>query len=181
MDWSRKHVKFLPYSPYHKPSLNALKNPSTTKILITSSSFHIPHLHLRVFAIFFNNKLHISDYILKTSQQCCTTSALLHTLQRMPTSNNIISIFYMDKEFPLYALTTYTFPTLDLSSALTSCFDDLLMNSALLFPGFWFLKTWVGAWTLEWHQQWKEEAMMKTIHMSTPLPPSQDCMFLEWW
>jgi hypothetical protein len=173
-------VKFLPYSPYHTPSLTALKNPSSTKILITLSSFHISHLHLGIFAIFYNNKLHISDYVLESSQKRCTTSALLHALRRTPTSNNVISIFYTDKQFPSYALHTHDSDTLDLSLALTTCFDDLLTNSELVFPGFWFLKSWVGAWASEWHQQCKEEATMKTIHTATPLPPSCDRMFLEW-
>jgi hypothetical protein len=93
MDWSNKCVKFLPYSPLHKPSLRALKNPSTTKILITSTSFHIPHLHLGIFAIFYHDSLHISDFILESSPQCCTISALLHALRRVPMDNNIIILF----------------------------------------------------------------------------------------
>jgi hypothetical protein len=164
MDWSNKCVKFLPYSPLHKPSLRALKNPSTTKILITSTSFHIPHLHLGIFAIFYHDSLHISDFVLESSPQRCTISALLHTLRRVPMDNNIISIFYTDKQFPSYITNTYDTPNLDLCTALTNCFDDLLTNSSLVFAGFWFLKAWVGAQTQEWHPQWKEEATMKTIH-----------------
>jgi hypothetical protein len=152
----------------------------TTKILVTSTSFHIPHLHLGIFAIFLDNHLHISDYILETSQKRCTISALLHALRRVPTSNNTISIFYTDKEFPSYATNTYDSPTLDLSSALVQCFDDLLTNSDLIFPGFWFSKTWAGARTQEWQPQRREEATMKTIHMAPPLPPSRDRIFLEW-
>jgi hypothetical protein len=79
-DWSQKCVEFLPFSPNNKPSLAALMNLSTTKILVTSTTFHIPHLHLSIFAIYFDNKLHISNYMLESSQKCCMTSALLHAL-----------------------------------------------------------------------------------------------------
>jgi hypothetical protein len=57
-------VEFDPYSPDHKKSLTTIANLSSTKISITSTSFHLPHLHLGIFAIYANNTLHISDYIL---------------------------------------------------------------------------------------------------------------------
>jgi hypothetical protein len=168
MDWSNKRVKFLPYTPLHKPCLGGLKNPSTTKILITSTDFHIPHLHLGIFAIYYKNSLHISDYILETSQKHCTISALLHALQCVPMDNNIISIFYMDKQFSSYVTNIYNTHLLDLTTTLITCFTDLLTNSSLTFPGFWFSKTWAGARAQEWHHQRKGEATRKTIHYPPP-------------
>jgi hypothetical protein len=129
-------VIFHPYSPLHKPSLNALKHPTSTKILITSTSFHLPHLHLGIFAIYFNNSLHISDYVLETTQKRCTTSALLHALQRVPTTTKLISIFFMDKSFPTYAMTTYSSAHLPFLLALTHAFDDLLTDADITFTGF---------------------------------------------
>jgi hypothetical protein len=73
-------VTFHPFSPLHKRALDTLSDPTTTKIFITSTTFHIPHLHLGIFAIYFNDALHISNYILESSQKHCTTSALLHAL-----------------------------------------------------------------------------------------------------
>jgi hypothetical protein len=169
-----------PYSPLHKNSLDALKNPTTTKILITSTSFHLPHLHLGIFAIFFNNTLHISDYVLESSQKRCTTSALLHALRRLPTDIKLISIFYTDKSFPTYATSTYSTPHLPLSLALTNAFDDLLTDADITFTGFWFSKAWVGARAAEWHQQRKEEATYRTIYEEAPLPSSRDRIYSEW-
>jgi hypothetical protein len=180
MDWSRSRVKFHPYSPLHKPSLSALADPTSTKILITSTSFHIPHLHLGIFAIYFNNALHISDYVLESSQKRCTTSALLHALRRVPTTNKLISIFYTDKSFPTYVTTTYDSSHLLFSAAITNVLDDLLADADLSFTGLWFSKSWVGARVGEWHQQRKEEATLKTIYDLPPLPPSKDRIFLEW-
>jgi hypothetical protein len=179
-DWSRQRVGFLPYSPLHGPSLSALNNPSTTKILITSTTFHIPHLHLGIFTIFHHNSLHISDYVLESSQQRCTISALLHALRRVPLDVNIISIFYTDKQLPNYITNTYSSPNLDLCTAVTNCFDDLLAKHDLFFPGFWFSKAWAGARTQDWQPQRKEEATMFTLHHLTPLPPSKDRIILEW-
>jgi hypothetical protein len=68
-DWSRQRVTFHPYTPLHKNSLDALKHPTSTKIFITSTSFHLPHVHLGIFATYFNNVLHTSDYILESSQK----------------------------------------------------------------------------------------------------------------
>jgi hypothetical protein len=140
MDWSRQHVTFRPYSPLHKELLNALSNPTSTKIFITSTAFHLPHLHLSIFAIYFNNALHISDYTLESSQKRCTTSALLHTLRRVPTSTKFISIFYTDKSFPTYITSTYASTHLPFSSAITNTFDDLLTDADLTFTGLWFSK-----------------------------------------
>jgi hypothetical protein len=179
-DWSRQHVTFHPYSPLHKKSLDALSDPIPTKILITSTTFHVPHMHLGIFAIFFNNDLHISDYTLESSQERCTTAALLHALRRVPTTNKIISIFYTDKSFSSYVTSTYASPYLPFSSAIANAFDDLLTDPDLTFTGFWFSKAWVGARTSEWHQQRKEEATFRTIHILPPLPPSKDRIFLEW-
>jgi Reverse transcriptase (RNA-dependent DNA polymerase) len=179
-DWSRQRVKFHPYSPLHKASLDALKNPTTTKIFITSMSFHLPHLHLGIFAIYSNNSLHISDYVLETSQKRCTTSALLHALRCTPTSNKLISIFYMDKSFPTYATSTYSSAHLPFSLAITNAFEDLLADADITFTGFWFSKAWVGARAGEWHQQRKEEATYRTIYKLPPLPPSHERIFSEW-
>jgi hypothetical protein len=173
-------VKFHPYSPIHKPSLSALADPTSTKIFITSTAFHLPHLHLGIFAIYFNNALHISDYVLESSQPRCTTSALLHTLRRVPTTNKLISIFYTDKSFPTYVTSTYESSHLLFSVAITNILDDLLADTDLSFSGLWFSKAWAGAQTGKWHQQRKEEATLKTIYNLPPLPPSRDCMFLEW-
>jgi hypothetical protein len=173
-------VTFHPYSPLHKASLNALKNPTSTKIFVTSTSFHLPHLHLGIFAIFFNNTLHISDYVLETSQKRCTTSALLHALRRVPTSIKIISIFYTDKSFPFYAMTTHPTSHLPFSLAITHAFNDLLTDTDITFTGFWFSKAWVSAWAGEWHHQRKEEATYKMIYEAPPLPSSRDCIFSEW-
>jgi hypothetical protein len=179
-DWSRQRVTFHPYSPLHKRSLDALKDPTSTKIFVTSTTFHLPHLHLGIFAIYFKNSLHISDYVLESSQKRCTTSALVHALRRVPTSIKLISIFYTDKSFPTYATLTYASPHLPLSFAVTNAFDDLLTDADLTFTGFWFSKAWVGARAEEWHQQRKEEATYKTIYELAPLPPSRDRIFLEW-
>jgi hypothetical protein len=180
LDWSRQRVTLHHYSPLHKASLNAIKNLTSTKIFITSMTFHLPHLHLGIFAIYFKNALHISDYVLETSQKRCTTSALLHALRRIPTSTKIISIFYLDKSFPTYATSTYTSTHLPLSLAVMNAFNDLLADADLTFTGFWFSKAWVGARTGEWHQQRKEEATYKTIYELPPLPPSWECLFSEW-
>jgi Reverse transcriptase (RNA-dependent DNA polymerase) len=180
MDWSRPRVTFHPYSPLHKRSLDALKNTSSTKIFITSTAFHLPHVHLGIFAIYFNNALHISDYVLESSQKHCTTSALLHALRRVPTTNKLISLFYSDKSFPLYITSTYQSSHLPLSLAVTHVFDDLLADADVTFTGFWFSKAWVGARAGKWHQQRKEEATHKTIHEPPPLPPSRDRIFSEW-
>jgi hypothetical protein len=179
-DWSRQRVKFHPYSPLHKSSLDALKNPTSTKIFVISTAFHLPHLHLGIFAIYFKNSLHILDYILESSQKRCTTSALIHTLRRVPTSIKLVSIFYTDKSFPTYATSTYASSHLPFSLAITNAFNDLLTDADLTFTGFWASKAWVGVRAEEWHQQRKEEATYKTIHEFTPLPPSRDCIFLEW-
>jgi Reverse transcriptase (RNA-dependent DNA polymerase) len=179
-DWSRQRVILHPYSPLHKKSLDALKDPTTTKILITSTSFHLPHLHLAIFAIFFNDALHISDYVLETSQKQSTTSALLHALRRLPTAHKHISIFYTDKSFPTYATSTYSTPHLPFSLALTHAFDDLLTDAELTFTGFWFSKAWVGARAGEWHHQRKEEATSRTIYEQPPLPSSRDRIYSEW-
>jgi hypothetical protein len=135
-DWSRQRVTLHPFSPLHKNSLDTLKNPISTKIFVTSTSFHLPHLHLGIFAIYFNNALHISDYVLETSQKRCTTSALLHALQRVPTSTKIISLFYTDKSFPTYAMSTFTSAHLPFSLAITNVLDDLLADTDLTFTGF---------------------------------------------
>jgi hypothetical protein len=179
-DWSRQRVIFHPYSPLHKPSLDALKNPSSTKIFITSTSFHLPHLHLGIFATYFNNNLHISDYVLESSQKRCTTSALLHALRRLPTNIKLISIFYTDKSFPTYVTSTYRSSHLPFSFAITNAFEDLLTDADITFTGFWFSKAWVGARAGEWHQQRKEEATYKTIYGAPPLPSSHERIFFEW-
>jgi endonuclease/exonuclease/phosphatase (EEP) superfamily protein YafD len=179
-DWSRQRVTLHPYSPLHKPSLDALKDPNTTKILITSTSFHLPHIHLGIFAIFLNDTLHISDYTLDSSQKRCTVSALLHALRRLPTNNKLISIFYTDKSFPTYATSTYSSTHLPLSLALTHAFEDLLTDADLTFTGFWFSKAWAGARAGEWHPQRKAEATFKTIYEQPPLPSSRDRIFSEW-
>jgi hypothetical protein len=179
-DWSRQRVTFHPFSHLHKKSLNALSDPNTTKILITSTAFHVPHLHLGIFAIFFNNDLHISDYTLESSQKRYTTAALLHALQRVPTTTKLISIFYTNKFFPSYVTSTYASPYLPFSSAIANAFDDFLTDPDLIFTGFWFSKAWVGARTKEWHHQRKEEATYWTIHVLPPLPPSKDRIYLEW-
>jgi hypothetical protein len=145
-------VKFYPYSPNHKPSLKAISDPRPTKIFVTSTTFHLPHLHLGIFAIYTNDTLHISDYTLETSQKRCTTLALLHALWHVPTHTKLISIFYMDKSFPTYVTSTYDSPNLNLSMAVTNTLDDLLTDANLTFTGFWFSKAWVSAWTDEWHQ-----------------------------
>jgi hypothetical protein len=173
-------VEFNPYSLNHKKSLITIANPSSTKIFITSTSFHLPHLHLSIFTIYVNNTLHISDYVLETSQKQCTMSALLHVLRRIPTDHKLISIFYSDKTFPSYVTYTYKSPFLDISTTITTAFDDLLSDPDLTFTGFWFSKVWAKVRTGEWHQQCKEEATMKMIYELTPLPPSKDRMFLEW-
>jgi Reverse transcriptase (RNA-dependent DNA polymerase)/Endonuclease-reverse transcriptase len=180
LDWSRQRVIFHPFSPVHKESLVAIKNPTSMKIFITSTSFHLPHLHLGIFAIYFNNSLHISDFVLESSQKRCTTSALLHTLRRVPTSIKIISIFYTDKSFPTYVTSTYASAHLPFSLAITNVFEDLLADADVAFTGFWFSKAWVGAQAEEWHQQRKEEATYKTIYELPPLPPSQERIFSEW-
>jgi hypothetical protein len=149
-DWSQKCVKFSPYSPDHKKSLTTLTNPSSAKIFIMSTTFHLPHLHLSIFAIYFNNTLHISNYVLETSQKWCTIASLLHALHQVPTTTKVISIFYLNKTFPSYATNTYASPTLDLSSTLINAFNDLLTDEHLSFTGFWFLKAWAGAWTQDW-------------------------------
>jgi Reverse transcriptase (RNA-dependent DNA polymerase) len=179
-DWSQQHVTFHPYSPLHKCSLDALKNTTSTKILVTSTTFHIPHLHLGIFAIYFNNVLHISDYVLESSQKRCTTSALLQALRRVPTSHKLISIFYTDKTFPSYVTSTYASSHLPFSTAVTNAFDDLLADADLTFTGLWFSKAWVGARAAEWHQQRKEEATYRTIYVLPPLPPSRERIFSEW-
>jgi hypothetical protein len=179
-DWSRQRVTFHPYTRLHKKSLDALSDPIPTKILLTSTSFHVPHMHLGIFAIFFKNDLHISDYVLESSQERCTTAALLHALWRVPTSTKIISIFYTDKSFSSYVTSTYSSTHLPFSSAITNVFDDLLTDPDLTFTGFWFSKAWVGARTSEWHQQRKEEATFHTIHILPLLLPSRDRIFLEW-
>jgi hypothetical protein len=179
-DWSRQRVIFHPFSRIHKESLTTLKDPNSTKILITSTAFHVPHLHLSIFAIFFNNDLHISDYTLESSQTRCTTAALLHALRRVPTTTKLISIFYTDKSFPSYVTSTYASPHLPFSSAIVTAFDDLLTDPDLTFTGFWFSKAWVGARTKEWQPQRKEEATYRTIHILPPLPPSKDRIYLEW-
>jgi hypothetical protein len=173
-------VIFHPYSPLHKNSLAALKNPSSTKILITSTSFHLPHHHLSIFAIYFNNTLHISDYVIESSQKRCTTSALLHALRRVPTSIKLISIFYTDKSFPTYVTSTYQLPNLPFSLAITNAFEDLLTDADVTFTGFWFSKAWVSARAGEWHHQRKEEATYKTLYVEPPLPPSKERMYSEW-
>jgi hypothetical protein len=177
-DWSRQRVTLHPYSPLHKESCDALKHPTSTKILITSTSFHLPHLHLGIFAIYFHNSLHISDYVLELSQKRCTTSALLHALRRIPTDIKLISIFYTDKSFPTYATSTYASAHLPLSIAVTNAFNDLLTDADLTFTGF--SKAWVSARAEEWHHQRKEEATHKTIYELPPLPPSHECIFSEW-
>jgi hypothetical protein len=179
-DWSRQRVVFYPYSPLHKPLLNALSDPIPTKILITSTDFHLPHLHLGIFVIYFNNSLHILDYVLESSQKRCTTLALLHALWQVPTNIKLISIFYMDKSFPSYVMSTYQSSHLPFSAAITNALDDLLTDTDLTFTGLWFSKAWVGAWAKEWHQQRKEEATLKTIYDLPPLLSSKDHMFLEW-
>jgi hypothetical protein len=172
-------VTFYHFSPLHKRALDALSNTTTTKIFITSTAFHIPHLHLGIFAIYFNNALHISDYTLESSQKRCTTSALLHALRRVPTLHKHILIFYSDKSFPSYVTSTLTSDHLPFSQAITTAFDDLLTDADLTFTGLWFSKGWVGARTKEWQQQRREEATMKTIYEEPPLPPSKDRIFLE--
>jgi hypothetical protein len=179
-DWSRQRVTFHPFSPLHKDSLDALKHPTSTKIFVTSTTFHLSHLHLGIFAIYFKNSLHISDYVLESSQKRCTTSALLHALRRVPTSIKLISIFYTDKSFPTYATSTYASSHLPFSLTITHAFNDLLADADLTFTGFWFSKAWVGARAEEWHQQCKEDATYKTIYELTPLPPSRECIFSEW-
>ena len=108
------------------------------------------------------------------------TSALLHALRRVPTSNKLISIFYMDKSFPTYVTSTYKSNHLSFSSAITNVLDVLLTDTDLTFTGLWYSKAWVGTRVGEWHQQRKEEATFKTIYDQPPLPPSKECMFLEW-
>jgi hypothetical protein len=180
LDWSRQRVIFHHFSPLHKRALDTLSNTTTTKIFITSTAFHIPHLHLGIFAIYFNNALHISDYTLESSQKRCTMSALLHALRRVPTLHKHILIFYSDKSFPSYVTSTLTSDHLPFSQAITTAFDDLLTDADLTFTGLWFSKGWVGARTKEWQQQRREEATMKTIYEEPPLPPSKDRIFLEW-
>jgi Reverse transcriptase (RNA-dependent DNA polymerase) len=179
-DWSRQRVKLHPFSPLHKQSLDALSDPTSTKIFITSTAFHVPHLHLGIFAIYFNDALHISDYTLESSQKCCTTSALLHALRRVPTSHKHIFIFYSDKSFPSYATSTAASDHLSFSTAITNAIDDLLADADLTLTGLWFSKHWVGARTKEWHKQRQEEATIKTIYDDPPLPPSRDRIYLEW-
>jgi hypothetical protein len=179
-DWSRQRVTFHPFSPLHKDSLDALKNPTSTKIFVTSTTFHLPHLHLGIFAIYFRNSLHILDYVLESSQKRCTTLALLHALWRVPTSIKLISIFYTDKSFPTYATSTYASSHLPHSLAITHAFNDLLADEDLTFTGFWFSKAWVGAQAEEWNHQRKEEATHKTIYELNPLPPSRERIFSEW-
>jgi hypothetical protein len=173
-------VTFHHFSPIHKASLDALKNPTSTKIFITSTTFHLPHLHPGIFAIYFNNSLHISDYVLESSQKRCTTSALLHALRRVPTSTKVISIFYTDKSFPTYVTMTHDSDHLSFSLAITNALEDLLADVDVTFTGFWFSKAWVGARAGEWHQQRKEEATYKTIYEVPPLPPSRERIFSEW-
>ena len=179
-DWSRQHVIFHSYSPLHKKSLDTLSDPVPTKIFITSTAFHLPHLHLSIFAIYFNNTLHISDYTLESSQKRYTMSALLHALRRVPTNTKLISIFYTDKSFLSYITSTYASSHLPFSAAITNALNNLLADTDLTFTGFWFSKAWVGAWADEWHQQCKEEATLKTIYELPPLPSLKDRMFLEW-
>jgi Reverse transcriptase (RNA-dependent DNA polymerase) len=179
-DWSRQRVIFHHFSPIHKESFDTLKNPTSTKIFITSTTFHLPHLHLGIFAIYFNDSLHISDYVLESSQKHCTTSALLHALRHIPTSIKVISIFYTDKSFPTYVTTTHDSEHLSFSLAITNAFEDLLTDADVTFTGFWFSKAWVGARAGEWHQQRKEEATYKTIYELPPLPPSRERIFSEW-
>jgi hypothetical protein len=90
------------------------------------------------------------------------------------------SIFYTDKNFPFYSTYTYASNDLDLNSALTSAFDDLLSNPLLCFSGFWFSKAWVGARTPEWQPFLKEATFVRTINDIPPLPPSSTRMFDEW-
>jgi hypothetical protein len=162
-----------PYSKTHKKNLDALSLPNTTHILI-STTFHIPHQHLGLFAIFTSNFLHSSNYVLKTSQKCCTTSTLLHALCCLPKTHQHILIFYSDKHFSTYCTNTYTSAQLDLAVALTHCFDNLLTNEGLSFTGYWFSKAWVRAWTPEWQPLLKEAATMHTIHSLTPLMCSNE-------
>jgi Reverse transcriptase (RNA-dependent DNA polymerase) len=179
-DWSRPRVTFHPFSPLHKQALDALSDPTPTKIFITSTAFHVPHLYLGIFAIYLNNVLHISDYTLETSQKRCTTVALLHALRHVPTSHKHIFIFYMDKSFPSYATSTTASAHLPFSYAIVNALDDLLTDADLTFTGLWFFKRWVNARAGKWHQQRKEEATYKTIYMEPLLPPSKDRIYLEW-